>query len=290
MKLSKTLMHTTAIMLLGTSVVYADSMTKETSWDLDADGRIESLPQTGTVSLSGTVASVSDEDTFTLKDKSGETIDVHTTETISFVEGARVKVQGQITDEAMGLGEEIKASSVNVLNSNKTAAVEADSKAGLQVGESEGVGVDIQASVTREQPKSVKGEKAEQNAAARRDNSKAEVASYDLDADVDADNIEARPEAETGAKDATEMAATLEGDSIDNLPKQGRITLTGTVDDIDGSNKFTLRDANGETIDVNTATNLTVAKGDRVKVMGQVKSEFAGLGREIQATDVMSVR
>ena len=131
MKLSKTLMHTTAIMLLGTSVVYADSMTKETSWDLDADGRIESLPQTGTVSLSGTVASVGDEDTFTLKDKSGETIDIHTTETISFVEGARVKVQGQITDEAMGLGEEIKASSVNVLSANKTAAVEADSKAGL---------------------------------------------------------------------------------------------------------------------------------------------------------------
>lgn len=322
MKFSKTLAHTTAIILLGTSVVHA-----ETNWDLDAQGKIDQLPESGTVSLTGTVSSVRDEDTFSIEDADGNSIDVHANQKLNLSQGTRVKVRGQMDDEALGLGEEINNASVEVLGTNRaaantgldrqqgrtagvTATGETDRTARTNYGADAGVegrtaGVtagtaggtklsdkahgdtkmeaDAKVRVTEApEDKARQLQDRRQNAQARRDlpTNRNLDDSYDVDVDTDADMA-------MGIDNDRVSADAGEFSTFENLPKQGRIAVSGVVARVNNDNKFTLRDSTGETIDVNTVSNVAVNEGDQVKVMGQVKSEFLGMGQQIEATDVV---
>lgn len=128
------------------------------------------------------------------------------------------------------------------------------------------------------------------------------TAAYDLDADVDVDaNVEKVADAgEMTAKEATATATGMTSsvmanadaqanDIIDNLPKTGSVELSGVVTEVEGDNSFTLRDADGKTIDVKTASNVEVQKGDSVSVNGNMKSKLLGLGREIESAKVLVV-
>ncbi len=89
--------------------------------------------------------------------------------------------------------------------------------------------------------------------------------------------------------------AMAEGDrskeysSIDRLPEEGRVTITGTVDDVAGKTEFTLRDRDGETIDVDLNKRQVLKEGDRVKVVGMMDDDLAGIGQEINAIRVTEV-
>lgn len=74
--------------------------------------------------------------------------------------------------------------------------------------------------------------------------------------------------------------------AIENLPKSGSVTITGIVDRVSGDNKFMLRDSSGKTIDVNTNEEIDVDKGDKVTVTGDLSSEVAGMGKEINNATV----
>lgn len=337
MKFSKTLAHTTAIILLGTSVVHA-----ETNWDLDAQGKIDQLPDSGTVSLTGTVSNVRDEDSFSIEDATGNSIDVHSTKPLNLTQGTRVKVRGQMDDEAIGLGEEINNASVEVLGTNRaaantgldrqqgrtagvtatgetnrtasnnygtdagvegrTAGVTAGTAGRSQIGDAnrdsnlranrdnmqanrDDTKMEADAKVRVSQAPEDKARQLQdrrQNAQARRDlptNRNLED-SYDVEVDTDADMA-------MGVDNERVSANAGEFSTFENLPKQGRIAVSGTVARVNNDNKFTLRDTTGETIDVNSVSSVAVNEGDQVKVMGQVKSEFLGMGQEIEATDVV---
>lgn len=151
------------------------------------------------------------------------------------------------------------------------------------------------------------------------------TASYDLDADVDVkaagDVAKVADAGEMTAEEANkvEMAkadadakATTVGEDIKNtasnvkdsitnsgdaavagtiaaLPKEGSVSLTGTVDRVSNDNKFILRDSEGKTIDIHTASNVNVEPGDKVSVNGNVKSELLGFGRQIESAQVLKV-
>jgi hypothetical protein len=75
--------------------------------------------------------------------------------------------------------------------------------------------------------------------------------------------------------------------TIDALPENGMVSLRGHVEEVNADDRsFVLKDDTGDTIDVNSDTKLEVSKGDTVVVKGQVKAKLAGLGKEIQATDI----
>lgn len=82
-------------------------------WHGGEYGAIDKLPEEGNVTLSGTVADTDNEDnSFTLEDSTGETIDVHTEQRVTLNEGDRVRVSGVMEDEALGMGEQIVSASV----------------------------------------------------------------------------------------------------------------------------------------------------------------------------------
>ncbi|SDE22602.1 DUF5666 domain-containing protein [Kordiimonas lacus] len=74
--------------------------------------------------------------------------------------------------------------------------------------------------------------------------------------------------------------------AIADLPTEGQVALTGFVAELDGKTEFTLRDADGNTIDISAAAPLDVQKGDRVQVIGMIDSKVLGLGKEIDASSV----
>lgn len=74
--------------------------------------------------------------------------------------------------------------------------------------------------------------------------------------------------------------------TIDQLPDKGEVTISGSVDDIDGSHEFDLRDGKGKTIEVESDRQLNLREGDRVTVTGMVDNGFLGIGKEIDATHI----
>ena len=77
---------------------------------------VNSLPENGYVVFKGVVDSIDDEKTrFVLSDSEGETIDVHTAKAVEFDKGDTVQVSGIMKDETMGLGEEITAKEVQIV-------------------------------------------------------------------------------------------------------------------------------------------------------------------------------
>ncbi|MGE0754393.1 MAG: hypothetical protein AB7L92_04460 [Alphaproteobacteria bacterium] len=81
------------------------------------ESAIKALPDQGKVTVTGKAESVDPDDrSFTLRDDSGKTIDVHTNDKLAVSEGDSVKVHGLMQDEVAGLGEEIVNAKVTVLS------------------------------------------------------------------------------------------------------------------------------------------------------------------------------
>jgi uncharacterized protein YdeI (BOF family) len=91
------------------------------------------------------------------------------------------------------------------------------------------------------------------------------------------------------AASSTALAGDKEYTMIDQLPEKGPVTIMGTVDDVDSTTEFTIRDGFGKTIDIESMNKLTIKEGDRVKIVGLMDDKLAGIGREIDATSVTIV-
>lgn len=76
--------------------------------------------------------------------------------------------------------------------------------------------------------------------------------------------------------------------NIGQLPKQGLVELTGTVQDVSDAKNFTLKDSTGS-IDVHVQSdeNVVLANGSKVSVIGYVKDGL--LSKQISATRVIVV-
>ena len=61
--------------------------------------------------------------------------------------------------------------------------------------------------------------------------------------------------------------------SIDQLPKSSRVTLRGTVQNVDGMDEFTLSDSTGS-IEVELSSAATVKEGETITVVGDVEREW----------------
>lgn len=85
---------------------------------------------------------------------------------------------------------------------------------------------------------------------------------------------------------ATASSDTIPVHSFDKLPKEGRVTLTGTIDKVRNGKEFTLRDKTGATIDIDTETRVAFRQGDRVEVVGMIDDFVLGIGKEVDASKV----
>lgn len=258
MKHTMTLTALSAALLVSTAA-YAANTT------VSSKATIGTLPEKGAVSLSGTVDRVVDGDTFILRDSADKTIDVHTASNVTVKKGDHVSVKGEKTAELAGMGEEINKATVTV---GTHMASNSDMK-------------------TMETPYAAKNNTDPQKPAA-----------YDLDADIDVSAEKVADAGEVTAREATIATATdmeadvdtsITNDTIANLPKEGSVELNGVVAEVDSPDNFTLRDAAGKTIEVQTASNVEVAPGDTVSVNGNVKSKLLGLGRQIESAKVIVV-
>lgn len=88
------------------------------------------------------------------------------------------------------------------------------------------------------------------------------------------------------ATDLSVESTATQSATIQDLPKKGLASIEGTVESIDSSSEFVLRDATGETIDVQSSTRLSLQAGDRVQVKGLVEAEAMGVGEEINSASV----
>jgi uncharacterized protein YdeI (BOF family) len=177
--------------------------------------KIAQLPEKGNVMITATVDDVDSNTEFTIRDDSGETIDVESVTKLTIREGDLVKIVGVMDDELAGIGREIDATSVTVVDA--------------------------------------------------------------------ADEMAAAPEdgtLETSLDKTVEFASSeTEFETVDALPDEGMVTISGTVEEVDiEDNSFKLRDRSGESIDVHPTKPLTVKAGQKVKVTGVMDDETAGLG------------
>lgn len=201
--------------------------------ETEARSAIDALPDQGVVTLSGTIESVTDEDTFILRDQAGNTIDIHTASITPVNPGDNVTVRGEKTDEMAGMGEEIR--SATLVDYDKPMA---KSTAVSPLGDAPHVA---------------------------------------HNQELDTPNITVR---EGVSREVTSIAA---------LPKEGQVELTGVVASIDNKQEFTLKDATGETINVQSASTLDLREGDEVTVSGLLDDRFLGFGRQIERADVLVV-
>lgn len=299
-----TLTAITAALLVSTSAFAMDMKAS-------SEASIDSLPDKGAVSLSGTVDKVIDGDTFILRDSEGETIDVHTASNVNVNKGDVISVKGDKTAEVAGIGEEINNASITLSGEVKkmastakdtvknTTAATTGAVAGA-VGALTSANIDANTKARVE----MKNEENMESPGKASDNTETKkTAAYDIDVDVDADTDKvasagemtageatrlSNDKAEKAADRATSTVANVQG-TIDALPKEGIAELNGVVAEVDNDQSFTLRDSEGKTIEVNTASNVEVQPGDTVSVNGNVKSKLLGLGREIESAKVLVV-
>ncbi|MET0156060.1 MAG: hypothetical protein ABW189_08175 [Rickettsiales bacterium] len=101
----------------------------------------------------------------------------------------------------------------------------------------------------------------------------------------------ASPHEATQQQPATGEAAPAanEASSVKQLPKKGMAAISGSVDDVDSPTEFTLRDAEGNTINVKSDTRLSFKKGDRVRVQGLVEAGTMGIGEKITSATVAKI-
>lgn len=213
---------------------------------------IENLPQGGEVKISGVVDKVVDADTFVLRDEAGDTIDIHVSSNLEAKAGDQVSVQGVLADEMAGVGKEITANDVDIITSadqQSSSGYDAQSTANAAVS-------------TETAPSATAGIAAS--------------TASDTAAESDAVSPETTASSEAAASD-----------TIATLPDEGSVALQGTVDSVSGDDSFTLRDADGSTIDVKSVSSVDVKAGDQVSVNGQIGSKMLGFGKEIDEAEVM---
>jgi uncharacterized protein YdeI (BOF family) len=85
--------------------------------------------------------------------------------------------------------------------------------------------------------------------------------------------------------DSNDLSVSINTNSdsviIENLPDQGDITISGTVERVIDQNKMIISDRTGDTIDVNTNQPIDIKMGETVTVKGNLDSEIAGIGKQI---------
>lgn len=75
--------------------------------------------------------------------------------------------------------------------------------------------------------------------------------------------------------------------TIDKLPDEGVVTLSGTVDSVENEREFTLRDATGTIgVDIESNESVVLKEGDRVTVSGTVDRDLAGTDINASRVDV----
>lgn len=89
-----------------------------------------------------------------------------------------------------------------------------------------------------------------------------------------------------GGSLVTSSAFAMQVNSINELPKEGPVTIQGIVASVDDEKNFTLQDSAGKTIDVEATQPLSVTKGDQVSVNGKVESSALGMESEIASATV----
>lgn len=87
---------------------------------------IDQLPEKGKVVIMGTVDAVDSNTEFTIRDGHGKTIDVESMNKLTIREGDRVEVVGLMDDKLIGLGREIDATSVTIVDAADEMAMAAD--------------------------------------------------------------------------------------------------------------------------------------------------------------------
>lgn len=200
----------------------------------DTEGlTVKQLPKKGKVTLSGTIDSIDDNKRFILRDSAGDTIDVELQQAMELREGDRVKVQGAMDAEFLGMGKEINASVVTVTD---------------------------------------------------RADERSRVSKQDKGTALTPEAI---------AKLAPAMGTPSEEvhTRIQALPKRDNIVIRGMVEALDKENKsLVLKDTAGDTIDVYSKDKLQVSKGDIVQIKGMVTDEVAGIGAELHAEEVTTLK
>lgn len=289
----------TASLLVSTAAIAADANVKSS---------IDALPAKGSVSVSGTVDRIVDNDTFILRDAANQTIDVHSASALTVKQGQNVTVKGEKTDEIAGMGEEIKATSIVGGAMGKVAATTTSTVGGVvdrttakvsEMGEkTERVAANATSVEPMETPYAAKNNQAELPNTAydvdvNRDKDGSINVSADRTADVkrdaagvaihsDAVKADAKADVNVGAN-----APVLS--NIDTLPASGAVNLSGVVSRVSGDDSFTLKGADGKTINVQTATTSTVKEGDTVRVDGQISDRLLGFGKQVEGAKVMVV-
>lgn len=183
---------------------------------LAATVTINQLPDSGNVTISGTVSKVKNEREFTLRDSTGSVdVNLENGQSVVLKEGAKVSVDGTV-DKGI-LGKDINASNVTVDKSMSEAVTE---------------GLEKNTSMSME-----------------------------------------------GAQSYT----------INQLPKEGKVKISGTVTDVDNEKEFTLKDSTGSIdIDLEESSEAAALKtGSEVTVIGYVEDGMTG--KDINATKVMVI-
>lgn len=75
---------------------------------------------------------------------------------------------------------------------------------------------------------------------------------------------------------------------VNNLPDQGAVTVSGTVDKVKNERKFSLRDNSGVVdIAITSGESVVLKQGDKVTVSGAVEKSWFGLGgKYISASNI----
>lgn len=313
--------HTITVSALTAALLVSTAAYAQTA-SVGADASISALPDSGTVSLTGTVERVSNDTKFILRDAAGETIDVHTESKLSVKEGDMVSVKGEKTSEIAGIGNEIEKATVTVTDKASASAQAttqmraenespAEARNNTEAKKTAAYDADIDVDADGDVAKTAEARtvNSDDKPANARDKNNRTTAAYDADVDVDVDGdvkqvaeagemtaaeataagtAKANATANAVAGKATSATAAL-NDTIEALPKEGSVELNGVVDRVSNDTKFILRDASGKTIDVHTASTADVKAGDTVSVNGDMKSELLGFGRKIENAKVLEL-
>ncbi|MDA0782637.1 MAG: hypothetical protein PQ612_08895 [Rickettsiales bacterium] len=92
--------------------------------------------------------------------------------------------------------------------------------------------------------------------------------------------------ASTGLILASSIAMADIKQRIGNLPDEGQIAINGKVESVESKKDFTLRDESGDTISVQTPSEITFNEGDNVEVHGHVGKDAMGEQKGITAFKV----
>ena len=79
--------------------------------------------------------------------------------------------------------------------------------------------------------------------------------------------------------------------NIEKLPKNGAVTVEGTVASIQDGDTFSLSDLSNNQIDVNSPYATQLKTGEKIRVEGNVNAKVGGidLGQEIEANNIVRI-